>query len=226
MPLRPPFCASSPSSSGAAVTVDYSVPSGNKGQLDVFGSGAIIGASWATASTKIITHIRNIKKASIKKTGYQLAHCFYGENIAGYLSSNTEAKEYLARNPAMNQQILSTGEIPDGFMGLIWHPVDDAFFEDKNGTLQGQIGADDIVFVPEPSQDWYELVQGSFVIPTNLGSVTPDATAAVGSLTEVFGMYGYAKITDDPAGIKQFAGDTFLPTIKVPGAVFIADTTP
>jgi hypothetical protein len=38
----------------------------------------------------------------------------------------------------------------------------------------------------------------------------------------VSGMFAYAVVTADPLTIKMVAGDTFLPVIKVPTAVFQA----
>lgn len=215
-----------PSSSGAATSVDFQVPSGNQGQLDVFGDGAIIDASWATGSTLIINHIKQIKKAALKKTGYPLKYAFYGENIPTYLAKNTEAKEYLIRNPEANQTYIDTGEIPDGLGGLTWIPMDDAFYVDQNGAIQSFLGADGIAFMPEPSDDWYELVAGSYAVPTTVDVQGGDAASALSSLQEQYGMFSYAKVSHDPPSIEQYAGDTFLPLIKVPGAMFIADVTP
>ena len=42
------------------------------------------------------------------------------------------------------------------------------------------------------------------------------------SIKNVAGMFAYAYVTKDPMGIKEVAGDTFLPLIKVPAAVFQA----
>lgn len=214
-----------PSSSGAAVSVDFNIPAGNKAQLDVFGGGDIIDASWATGSTKIIQHIKEIKKASLKKTGYAIKHAFYGSNIPSYLANNTEAKEYLVRNPQANQTFIDSGEVPAGLGGLTWHPLDEAFYVDADGTVQPMIGDDEIAFVPEPSEDWYELIPGSYAVPTTV-DIAGDANSALSSLTEQYGMFSYGKVTHDPPSIEQYAGDTFLPLIKVPGAVFLADTTP
>jgi len=215
-----------PSSSGAVVSVDFNVPAGNRNQLDVLGNGAIIDASWATASTKIIDNVRNLKKAAIKKTGYPLKYALYGENIPGYLAENTQAKEYLIRNPAANQTYIDTGEIPEGLGGLTWIPMDDAFYVDQNGAIQSFLGADGIAFLPEASDDWYEMLPGSFAVPTTVDVQGGDATSALSSLQEVNGMFSYAKVSHDPPSITQYAGDTFLPVIKVPGAMFIADVTP
>ena len=214
-----------PTSSGASVTVDFAIPAGNKDQLDVFGTGAIIGASWATAGTKIITDLMEIHQAAIRKTGYRLRHAIYGKNILDYLLTNTQAKELINRNQNF-QSAAAGGMIPQGFGDLTWWPgYQSMFFEDQNGTFQSVIGDDDIVFFPEPDSTWYELLEGTFPVPQNI-NITPSGGASVGNFSEVAGRFSYATIETDPPSIKHMAGDTFLPAIKVPGAVFIADTTP
>jgi hypothetical protein len=35
-------------------------------------------------------------------------------------------------------------------------------------------------------------------------------------------MFSYAQVTSDPVTVKHVAGDTFLPVLKVPKAIFIA----
>jgi hypothetical protein len=209
------------SATGAKLTVDMQIPAGHKTQLNVFGTGNIISASWATAATDIIVQIKNLKKAARKETGYPLAHAFYGENVLDYFLTNTKLKELINRN-ASYQTAFSKGEIADGFLGLKWWPIEQAFFKDQDGSYQDLAAATQIVFTPEPDNSWWELMEGSYVIPTSLGNLASDMNSALSNLTEVTGMFSYAKVLDDPATIKQLAGDTFLPVVKVPKAVYNA----
>ena len=215
-----------PSSSGAVVSIDFSVPSGNKAQLDWDGGGAIIGASWATAATDIIGDLRELKLASIALTGYKLKYALYGSNIPGYFAANTTLKEYLARNASGNASLLK-GEVPNGLMGLEWIDAQHAFFEDQDGTNQFYWGGNTIVFMPDPVDlGWWGLIEGSYNVPSDVGKLHADAMAALNALRETYGMFGYAKVGHDPVGITQYGGDTFLPVISVPNSVFIADVVP
>lgn len=214
-----------PNSSGAFYTIDFQVPSGNKNYLDVFGTGAIIGATWATAGTDIIGDVVALKKAARKLTGYPIIEAFYGENILKYFLGNTVLKEMINRNTGF-QTAFTSNEIPDGFLGLKWTPAYEAFFQDDDGTNQDFWSGDKIVFTPTPSPDWWEYIEGSYPVPTNLGSVHGDGAGALGNVTEVNGMFNYAILLEDPVTIKQVAGDTMIPVLKVPGAIFIADVTP
>lgn len=206
-------------SSGAAVTVDYSVPANNLNQLN-----GIISASWASASTDIQGQLMAIKKQARKSTGYPLIHAFYGQNIPGYLTTNTSIQKYLVGNNALQNKLYGGGEIGDGFAGLQWHPVYASFGTDVNGNNPDFFGADNITFTPEPSPDWYEFVEGSAGVPVTVDVVAP--ANALDNIMTVYGKYGYAVPTHDPVGVVQYAGDNFLPLAKVGGALFIADTTP
>lgn len=208
------------SSSGAAFSIDFGVPAGNKDQLDVFGTGDIIDTSWDNSAATISTHIRNIKAAAMRLTGYEITNAFYGANIVDYLLGNTAVKALLTNNGTV-QSALETGTIPAGFLGIAnWKAMDASFFEDKDGTLVEQFSDDNITFTPTPSPDWWGFIEGSYAVPTNLGEVSSDAGGV--SLAEIFGRFSYAHVVNDPTGIKQYAGDTSLPVLQVPKAIFIA----
>jgi hypothetical protein len=225
-----------PNATGAFYTLSFGVPVGNTGQLDILGEGAIIDASWATVGTGIITHIREIRHAARVKTGYPIRHAFYGANIPGYLLSNTQISGLIVANPQLQQAIaMAPSEIPQGLLGLQWHPMDDAFYVagagttaiggDATGTPQGWSNDDGIVFTPDPSPDWWGFIEGTFPVPTTCDIVS-GMEAALGSFTQAQGAFSYAKVGHNPPGIEHFAGDTFLPLLKNPWAVFLADVVP
>lgn len=212
-----------PSSSGAEITIDYLVPANNKNQLN-----GIIGTSWATTSADIVSDIRAIKKQALRNTGYPIRHVFYGDSIPSYLSSNDSFKEYLARDGRLfRDAFISTGEIPDGVLGLTWWPSYEMFYEDSAGTNQSFVGADDCVFYPDLDMNIYGLLEGTTEVPTNFG-VMNDAMAAINSFKTVNGQYSYATINIDPPAAHMHAGDVFLPVLKIgeAGGVFLADVTP
>lgn len=205
------------SSSGAAETIDFGVPTGQTGQI-----GGAINASWATASTDIVGQVQAIKKLAVQTTGFPLAHAFYGQNIVKHLLANDQAPELIQGNPELATAFFTAGEIPRGFCGLQWHPVYQAAGLNPAGQMADFFGPNTVVFTPEPSVDWYDLAEGSYLTPGSLGEVSGDAGGAARSLEQVFGMFSYAKVTDNPATIQHFAGDTFLPLLKNGRAIFIA----
>ena len=210
-----------PSNSGATISVNYNVPSGNTGQLNVFGAGAILDTSWDNAAADIATQLTSLKKAARKLTGYPLVHAFYGQDVLGYLLGNDQVKEMMKFNAQANTQTLA-GDVPPGLFGMQWHPAYEAFYLDSTGTAQDLVAGNQVLFTPDPSMDWLDWLEGSYPVPTSVGNVTPDSIAAAGNVSLATGMFSYAQVTSDPVTIKQVAGDTFLPVLKVPGSIFVA----
>lgn len=215
-----------PSAAGAAITINFGIPAGNKNQLNALGKGNIIAASWATAGTNIPNHIAGIQMAAAQLTGYRITTAYYGKNIPGYVASNTAMKEFLKMNPPSNAAVLS-GAIPDGFINLKWREAYSGLWVDGKGVSQVPWGDDMVVFTPDEADlGWWGFLEGTYPIPTDIGEMSSDVIAALNSVQTVAGQFGYAQVTHDPVGIKQFGGDTFLPVINVPKAVFVADVTP
>ena len=183
--------------------------------------GAIIDTSWDNAAAGIATQIGNLKKAARRLTGYPLAHAFYGQNVLDYLLNNNKVKEIMKYNTAANTRTLA-GETPQGLFGLQWHAAYEAFFEDQNGVTQDLVGGDQVLFTPEPSMDWLDWLEGTYPVPTNVGAITADAIGAAGQVAVASGMFSYGQVISDPVTVKQVAGDTFLPVLKVPKAIFVA----
>lgn len=211
-----------PSSTDATITVDMKVPAGNKDQLNVEGNGAILSANWSTAATDIPLQIRNLKDAALRLTGYPIMHAFYGKNIESYLLKNTLVKALIAGSPRLSEAFASGDAIPNGLMGLNWHPVSGAFYNDKDGTNQTFFGGNACTFTPDASPEWWEVIEGSQAIPSGLG-ISANALEALSMIEEATGAFSYAELTTDPVGIKHHGGDTFLTVAKVPSAMFIAE---
>ena len=106
--------------------------------------------------------------------------------------------------------------------GVQWHPAYEAFYEDDTGTAQDLVGGDQILFTPEPSMDWLDWLEGTYPVPTNVGAIAADAIGAAGNVSVASGMFSYGQVLSDPVTVKHVAGDTFLPVLKVPKAIFVA----
>jgi hypothetical protein len=207
-------------SSGAIYSIDYQVPAGHKNQLNVFGGGDLFTANWTLATADITGDIVRLRKAARKKAGYPLRHAIHGENIPGYIFNNNMLNS-LIRNSENLRSAASQGVIPNGLLGFEWWPGYEAFFEDSAGALKDIVGPNDIVFIPEVSPDWYDLLEGTYLIPGD-AALHGDASSAMDSMSEAVGAFSYAEIITDAPGIKHMAGDTFLPVLKVPTAIYIS----
>ncbi len=213
-----------PNSTGAKTIANFSVPTGNTGQLDPLTTGtAILDVSWDNAASDIDRQLLNLRQIATRLSGYPLKYAFYGKNVPTYLTNNTKLQNYFVRNAGDNSQYLSSADVPSPLLGLQWLPAYDAFFEDATGTLQGLVGDDQVVFTPEPSPDWIGWLEGTYPVPTSIGAVNADATQSLRqNVTTAAGMFAYGVLSTDPVTIKMVAGDTFLPVLKVPKAIFIA----
>ena len=217
-------------STSAMTSADFGIPAGNQGQLNVFSAGPIITASWATVGTSIQTQIRNLKIAARRLTGFPIKHAFFGVNVMTYLLNNTEYSTYFRHNSAA-QDALKRGEIPDALASLTWHPMGEAFMLNEGvpqggavleaGTTAGIWDPDLVVFTPEIDGSWYDMIQGSELLPDGMWE-GKSAQEILDSMEEVFGLGVYAKLEDDPVQLKSIMVDTFLPVIKVPKAIFQA----
>ena len=213
-----------PSGNGARTIVTFAVPSGNAGRLDPLGTGApILDASWDDPTADVDAQLLALRQAAARASGYPLRYAFYGRNVPTYLTANAKLSNYFVRNAGDDASYLSSAEIPSPLLGLTWLPAHDAFYEDANGVLQPLVGDDQVTFTPEPTPDWIGWLEGTYPVPTSVGSVTGDAAQSLrANVTTAAGLFAYGVLNADPVTVKMVAGDTFLPVLKVPSAVFMA----
>lgn len=209
-----------PSSSGAVLTIDFGIPANNLNQLN-----GNISASWATTSTNIPRDLRNIRKQAISDHGYPLKYAFYGMKIPDYINANTLIQPFLIRQREMNRQVLESNDIPQGLMDFTWIPVYESFWEDQDGTNRFVFGDDTIIFTPEPDRNWWEIQDGSYLVPMTFDIVGADAAAANAFKME-FGRFSYGQAIRNPVTAQIFNGNTFMPILKNPNVVYAADVTP
>lgn len=208
----------SSTASSYAQTIDFFIPANNTGNIN-----GIIGTLWSQATAPIMTQLLQIQTTAVQTTGYAIEHAFYDDTVPGYIGRNTEAQQFLKLNPSMNNQYVTTGTIPNGFGGIkYWHPVGRAFY-DYNGAVQKICPTNGVLFTPDYDPEWFEMYEGSFPVPTNiLPTIGGDAAGALKQVLEVFGMFSYGQLTMNPPTVVQYAGDTFLPVLKVPAAIYQA----
>lgn len=203
----------------SAITVDFGVPTNNKNNTNI--------GSWDTDSTDIAGQLWTERRRLNQLTGLTYNNVVYGKNIPGHLGSNASFQQYINGSPALSQAFASN-TIPANFVadGLTWWTGADKWYVDSDGTTQNWVGDNQIVLLPDPSSDWYEIQEGPYLIPEDVGTVYGGSEGAINGFAPVSGRFSYAIKSNDPPGIKQFIGDTFLPVVKVPGAIrYVSDVT-
>jgi len=209
-----------PSSAGAVDTLTFNMNANNQTHLN-----GIITAIWSLPNTNIPLQLVNLEIRAAQLTGYPLKEALYGQNIPTYFTNNDFVIDYLARQPNMSVDWLkNAGQIPAGLFGYRWTPVYTGFWEDANGTNQAIWNADRVTFTPEVNDDWWEVLEGSFPVPTSV-DIVGDALAAMQNTKDVYGPFAYGQVTHDPPGICTWMGDTFLPVIKNPDTLYQATVT-
>ena len=204
---------------GAFQTVDFGVPAGNKGALNVFGTGNLL-SNWTATTPGILQQLKAVKKAARKKTGFPITHAFYTESIPNYIANDPVIKDIIKGSSRVAEQTI-TAEIPEAVGGLKWIPIDQAFFVDQKGKTQDWFADPTVVFTPDPSTEWWEFIEGTYPVPRSI-QLAANMGAALGNFQQVPGPFSFASITTDPPSVKHFAGDTFLPVLKNASAIFIA----
>lgn len=214
-----------PSSSGQVEQVNFQIPAGNQSQLNVFGAGNILDTGWQLNTTDIPKHIRLIKRASVQLTGKRMRYALYGINVPSYINENDFTLDYLARNPPRNEQILDTADMPSDLFGLTWIPMAEGFWTDQNGTIQKTWGDDNVTFCPDPAEEglgeWWTIMQGSYDVPSSI-NIAGDGIAAFDNLVRKYGRFAYGQVSANPPTVMVYNGDTMMPVIKNPKAVFQA----
>jgi len=214
------------SSSGAVVTVDFGVPAGQAGDATIAtylaaqGSGP--SGNWTSNTTDIPTQLLSMKQLAQFQHGYEPEIIIYGKNIPGYLAHNDYMQPYLAREPeGFRPNWVTDGDIAPTYdlFGYRWYSGMRAFWKDQNGVTRQIIGDNAIIFLPGPSSDWWENLEGSFLVPKTFQPLG-DLSAANDSFDQVYGQFAYALATGNPPGIQMYMGDTFLPVIKIPEVVY------
>ena len=210
-----------PSTTGSAFGIDYGVSAAHRNQLD-----GLITASWATSTTDIPGQIEGLQAIARQTSGKPLRNAFYGKAVPGYLAANQNVDALLRGSPGLaEQRARGFNSIPNGLFGMNWIPASAAFYRDANGVVQTWCASDKVVFTPEPDGEWWGVLEGSYVVPQSL-QIAGTAAEALSQFREVLGPFSFAGVNINPPGVTQYSGNTFLPVLKNPDAIFIADVVP
>lgn len=192
-------------------------------------------SSWATASTTIrSTEIPTLRDNFVKLSGVQAGRVIASKSVEGYLTSNTEIKDYAVES--LGGQILQNSFIEGTGIelgGMRWkfqhgHYALDATPNSTQDyqTVSAAGDADKIVVLPGMDMDRqvFAVAEGRVWVPA--GPVFGDAAGSAGMLREARGFYAYAELVPNPIGIRIHVGWKGLYILKMPNAALAFDTTP
>ena len=207
--------------SGGGTTIDFRIPSGNKGALDMLGAGAIINTSWATVATADISaDLFQINQAMHQLHGLPLKHVLMNSSTWAYVINNTK----LQTQGGTANQIFDVNQDERGnftarlrpIPWVVFHIFDTGLEVGTADTYTISLATDQVIFIPEPSPQWCQYLRGSEVV----------VEGPNGATSEQFGTYAYAYPRHNPAGYRLESIHNGMPALYVPAAVAVADVTP
>lgn len=182
-----------PASPNLGVQIPFQIPSGNKNQLNMLGTGNIIQIGWQNTGAPLIKNCLQIQAAMTSLSGYQPRHFWMNSlmwynvllnaevrNTAG--SSNTPFANY----DRVSEKAADGMEQPEfaaelrGIPWAQWHVADDVLITNSDidptwasapsTAVYTKVCPDNCVYIlPEPSPDWTEMYLGGEYISENAG---------------------------------------------------------
>ena len=216
--------------------IPFQIPSGNKNQLDMLGTGNIILVGWQNTGAPLIKNCLQIQAAMTQLSGYQPKHFWMNSlmwynvllnaevrNTAG--TSNTPFANYdRVKEKAMDgmDQAEFAAELR-GIPWAQWHIADDVLVtgSDVDPTWSTAPAAasfikvfpdNTVMIVPEPSADWTEMYQGAEYISENAGQ----------PMTLKRGYTFWKEWVTQPSCIELIALMNMIPLLYVPKAIAFA----
>jgi hypothetical protein len=196
---------------GGETTVNFGIPVGNLGQLNMLAAGNILDADWATAATDIPKHLHRINAAMIQLTGMGLAHVVLTSVGWQHLVNNDVITEQGGADTAWQSlERVGSGEFTAILRCVPWitfHIVDYGL-EIWNGsteTFTKLVEDNHAAFLPEPSPRWVQYLEGSEIVTEGPG----------GAKHERFGFHAWSYPVHDPSGWTLAAVLNGIPALYV-----------
>lgn len=230
-----------PSGSNIGFQIPFQIPSGNKNQLNLLGTGNIIQIGWQNTGAPLIKNCLQIQAAMTQLSGYQPRHVWMNSiqwynvllnaevrNTAG--SANTPFAEYdrVSENGVDGLPQPEFAAQLRGIPWLTWHIADDVIVTGGDVDPTWTQGASDVtagtttfvkvcpdntaLFLPDPSPDWTELYQGAEYVSENAGQ----------PLTLKRGYTFWKEWVTQPSCIELIALMNCIPLLYVPKVVGFA----
>ena len=222
------------SATGEYMTVDMGVPAGHKDQLDVFGDGAILDSTWATATNDIPGMMWKLRAASQKKYGMPVEHAWINSTTFNeirtnnYMSMGTLSTGSFIIYKSMTKEPASNDYREQGAFDVVFnampyitfHVLDRALVvnsDDETTTsstyFKMTIPDNVAAFTPSPSRDWLSVAEGS-------RTIRPKPSDAP-RLEYGFHSYEVPRFGAGSAGIEMCLADSFLIYLLSRNALYI-----
>lgn len=206
------------SSSGAATSCEFDVPSSNQGNL-----GGMISAKFDIAGTDIPSILEDIADEAATQNVQAPTDVWVNKVNLQSLRNNTKFQTWAQYNNAATTTVLRGGMIED-LWGLNWHFITGKY-RGSDGNMKDLIpatGTGSLVLTPPVSGQWLKSSNGLTLLPRSI-DVEQGWEAALSNAEKAYGRFSYARLKDDPVAIVMYMGDKFGLHFNEPKAIWQAD---
>lgn len=202
-----------------------------------FGTGDFdAAAAWSTIGTNILssTELFAAMDQLTQNSGLEAGRAVHNRTVQDYLVLNTQVQSWFQTVPTAPQIVSGdqlaaqvAGATPFNMAGGLggipsWIRLDHGYVPD-GGSFTKFLSTDFTILLPT-SDDILGFAEGHQVIPTEI--IGGENLGSVATLSDAAGPVVYAVLQPDPVAVKLVYAHSFIPTIFVPEAVVIIDTTP
>jgi len=186
--------------SGVSTSIDYGVPTSHKPT----------GGAWSNVATSIKGDVLTATRLVSDDTGYAARYAFVNATTMNYLFANTEIQNYI-KETNQGQTVVEKGIITNLY-GLTWVKVDQSYM--SSGVATRFLANDKIIFTPEWSDEWIEMLVGRIAVLNDNGEETM-----------ADGLTAWSRPSEDPVGRKLYMKYARIPALKVPKCVVYMTVT-
>lgn len=229
----PQFAA--PTGSQVGFQIPFQVPSGNKGQLNMLGSGNILTVSWLNPAALIQSNCEQIKAAYVQLSGARMTDALINSTLWPAITGNTQLRnaagtantpfaEYtMEADRGMDGGVAPAATFRATLKALPWlrfHLIDDVVVLNSDidvsystapaaANVQKLVPDNMAIFATEPNPGWTRLVEGGEYVVENEGM--PGALRT--------GWYAWHQYVANPSQILLFCLLNTIPVLYRPNVV-------
>jgi len=186
---------------------------------------------WDDPQTKIRSEeFQRIKETFEDNAFLEAAQVITEPTLDRYFVQNEENKEFVKESlgPQVLQNMQSNGRVPPwaNLGGMTWSFTRGVYQPQDGGPVERYFPRDTAIVLPEDDQLQQVLgwAEGKVFVPA--GPVYSEAQSAARSVRTLRGYYAYAKVRDDPIGVRVYAGWYGLPVVLNPRALLVFKVKP
>lgn len=198
-------------SGGALVDINFQIPAGNLGGLDMTGAGNLLTVDWTDASSDILGELLSVQEAFEQVSGETPQNMVCSMTTLNYLLQNTGLHNVAgSTGPTWREFRSEQNDVMLILQALPWLKIW-IVTEVLNvaGTVTRLIPDNGVFFFPDPSPDWVQYWEGSEIV----------AETDRGIRNERTGLYAWTHLREDPAAIELKAVQRGLPALLNPNAI-------